>query len=205
MMTMPPEASPESAGALYWPTGVTPEQIFEVIGRLRKEARDEIDRLIGFIDKTDDYVSRELEDDDSANFEDGGDSEPSLGSLDRMTDQTKLYAGGPTDHFSIDRELDKSDDEPSLGSLAMWEYNTQELWAAGTSNNCEDEHDGAEPNEDGEPSLGSLDGQLTQEQWAAGGGYSIDAEADPAESGIADNDGLQEQMGRQDSQTGVFG
>jgi hypothetical protein len=35
---------------------------------LRKEARDEIDRLIRFLDHTDDYVSRELED--------GGDDGP---------------------------------------------------------------------------------------------------------------------------------
>ncbi len=44
------------------PTDITPEELFQAIGRLRKEARDEIDRLIRFIDKTDDYVSRELED-----------------------------------------------------------------------------------------------------------------------------------------------
>jgi bacterioferritin (cytochrome b1) len=50
------------AGALYIPTDVTPEELFQAIGRLRKEARDEIDRLIRFLDKTDDYVSRELED-----------------------------------------------------------------------------------------------------------------------------------------------
>ena len=45
---------------LYFRTDVTPEEIFQAIGRLRKEARDEIDRLIRFLDKTDDYV--ELED-----------------------------------------------------------------------------------------------------------------------------------------------
>jgi hypothetical protein len=56
----PPESARE--GPLYIPTDVTPEEIFQAIGRLRKEARDEIDRLIGFLDKTDDYVSRELED-----------------------------------------------------------------------------------------------------------------------------------------------
>ena len=56
---------------LYFRTDVTPEEIFQAIGRLRKEARNEIDRLIGFLDKTDDYVSRELED--------SNDDEPSLG------------------------------------------------------------------------------------------------------------------------------
>lgn len=49
--------------ALYPPTDATPEQIFQAIGRLRKEARDAIDELIRLLDKTDDYVSRELEDD----------------------------------------------------------------------------------------------------------------------------------------------
>jgi hypothetical protein len=39
--------------------------------RGHKEARDEIDRLIRFLVKTDDYVSRELED--------SNDDEPSLG------------------------------------------------------------------------------------------------------------------------------
>jgi hypothetical protein len=48
--------------SLYFPTDVQPEQIFVAIGQLRKEARDEVDRLIRFLDKTDDYVSRELED-----------------------------------------------------------------------------------------------------------------------------------------------
>jgi hypothetical protein len=50
--------------AIYYKTPVTPEEAFQAIGRLRKEARDEIDRLIRFLDKTDDYVSRELEQDD---------------------------------------------------------------------------------------------------------------------------------------------
>ena len=75
---------------LYLPTDVTPEQVFQAIGRLRKEARDEIDRLIGFLDKTDDYMSRELEDsiDDNPHDDDelerganiGGGRTKSLGS-----------------------------------------------------------------------------------------------------------------------------
>ena len=51
----------EALGAsLYLPTPVTPEEALQAIGRLRREARDEIDRLIRFLDKTDDYVSRAL-------------------------------------------------------------------------------------------------------------------------------------------------
>jgi hypothetical protein len=40
-------------------------------GSSARKPRDEIDRLIGFLDKTDDYVSRELEE--------SQDDEPSLG------------------------------------------------------------------------------------------------------------------------------
>ena len=42
----------ESPGALYIPTDVTPEQFFQAIGRLRREARDEIERLLAFLDET---------------------------------------------------------------------------------------------------------------------------------------------------------
>lgn len=78
----------ESAGALYFRTDISPEQIFQAIGRLRKEARAEIDRLIRFLDETDNHMElepedegddSELEDDDPA--EDDGLSEPSLGSI----------------------------------------------------------------------------------------------------------------------------
>jgi hypothetical protein len=31
----------DAAGALYIPTDVSPEEVFQAIGRLRKEARDE--------------------------------------------------------------------------------------------------------------------------------------------------------------------
>ena len=58
-----PLESPEKLqDSLYLPTDISPEEVFQAIGRLRKEARDEIDRLIGFLDKTDDYVCREVED-----------------------------------------------------------------------------------------------------------------------------------------------
>ncbi|SHJ26021.1 hypothetical protein SAMN05444159_0117 [Bradyrhizobium lablabi] len=64
----------------------------------------------------------------------------------------------------------------------------------------EDEADDAEledgdPAEDDglrEPSLGSLDHHLNQEQWAAGS--RRDLEQDGSESGIADQDGLDEQV-----------
>lgn len=45
-------------------------------------------------------------------------------------------------------------------------------------------------------SLGSLDHHHSQEQWAGGG--STDLEEDPTESGIADWEGLLEQIGMRD-------
>lgn len=84
-------AAAEPAGALFFRIDISPEQIFQAIRRLREEARDEIGRLIQFIDKTDSYVSRELEDD--------YDAEPSLGFQEAFPGRG---AGGSGD----DRELD---------------------------------------------------------------------------------------------------
>jgi hypothetical protein len=102
----------ESAGALYYKTPLTPEEAFQAIGRLRKEARDEIDRLIRFLDKTDDYVSRELED-----------------SID----------DNPHDEETDDNGEDNEDDglaEPSLGSMGEHHLN-QEVWAKGDHRDLE--------------------------------------------------------------------
>jgi hypothetical protein len=101
-----PATTPEPA--IYYKTPVTPEEAFQAIGRLRKEARDEIDRLIQFLDKTDDYVARELEDsiDDNPHDEETDDNgednenadpaEPSLGSVgDVHFDQERWATGSP--------------------------------------------------------------------------------------------------------------
>src|SRR5665811_155108 len=101
----PTPTQPRKPG-VYVPTDVTPEELFQAIGRLRKDARDEIDRLIQFLDKTDDYVSRELEDavDDNA------------------CDDNEL--DGPEN--GEDEESDPA--EPSLGSVGDMHFN-QEQWA----------------------------------------------------------------------------
>ena len=108
-------ATPEPA--IYYKTPVTPEEAFQAIGRLRKEARDEIDRLIQFLDKTDDYVARELEDsiDDNPHDEE-------------------------TDDNGEDNE-DADPAEPSLGSVGEANLN-QERWAAGSR--CDLEQDDGE-------------------------------------------------------------
>ncbi len=123
-----PKETPEPA--IYYKTPVTPEEAFQAIGRLRKEARDEIDRLIRFLDKTDDYVSREIED-----------------SID----------DNPHDEETDDNGEDNEDADPA------------------------------------EPSLGSVgDVHFDQGRWAAGS--RCDLEQDDGESGIADQDGLDEQV-----------
>jgi hypothetical protein len=113
----PTAEAPESpANALYLPTDTTPEELFQAIGKLRKEARDEIDRLIGFLDKTDNYVSRELEDsiddgphdDDELDGPENGEDEqsepdePSLGAFEGHDDQSVSWKCSNRS----DRELD---------------------------------------------------------------------------------------------------
>jgi hypothetical protein len=118
-------------------------------------SRDEIDRLIRFLDKTDDYVSRELE--------------------------------------------ESNDDEPSLG----WTTSGLQCGHCGGVDDLEAETEHDEDSDPAEPSLGSVgDMHFNQERWASGG--RRDLEQDGAESGIGDQDGLDEQLGRQDWQPIFF-
>src|SRR4051812_11134423 len=100
MQNIPIGTPADSAGPLYLKTDIPPEQIFQAIGRLRKDARDEIDRLIRFLDETDDHEP----DDDEPECEDeggqcddegapSGDSEPNLGSLDHHDNQERWASG----------------------------------------------------------------------------------------------------------------
>jgi hypothetical protein len=121
----PAPATGPAANSIYLPTDISPEQLFLAIGKLRKDARDEIDRLLRFLDETDDHMEREPDDDEpSLGFlecfpgqgkgsgygdlgddreaenehdEDGADGEASLGSLDQPDDQTKWGHRSPTD------------------------------------------------------------------------------------------------------------
>ena len=54
-------------------------------------------------------------------------------------------------------EEDCGDEEPSIGALELMHGGNQETWTAGANDDREDEHDGAESCEEGEPSLGSFD------------------------------------------------
>lgn len=128
-----------------------PAEIFRAIGRLRKEARDEIDRLIRFLDESDNHMElepddesddSEQEDDDPA--EDDGTSEWSLGFLER---------------------------HPSIYGYGRDGSGTQERLCQGYGGDREDEHNGAEPTEDEEPSLGSSHCHHNQRHWSIGSHY----------------------------------
>lgn len=99
------------AGGLFRRTGISPETFFQALGRARKAARDEIARLIDWLDTTIDI------DEDAAVDDEGCDGDPdaegSLGSLDRMSDQ--IAAWSYRSWGDVDCELDKADLEPSLG------------------------------------------------------------------------------------------
>jgi hypothetical protein len=117
-MNAQPPAEPQGA-PLYLPTDITPEKLFQAIGRLRKEARDEIDRLIRFLDDTDNHM--ELEDsiddnphdeetdDNGEDSEDDGLSEPSLGSVGDVHFDQGRWA------VSDRRDLELDDTESGIG------------------------------------------------------------------------------------------
>lgn len=101
------ERPADSAGTLYGKPPITPIEAFQTIGRLRKDARDEIDRLIRFLDESDDHMEREPEDE-----ADDSEAEPSLGSFDRMMDQSESWCQIYSELcFSVDAEQDDADDE----------------------------------------------------------------------------------------------
>lgn len=127
--------------------------------RLRREARDEIDRLLHFLDASD--IDPDLE--DGFDDEPTGDDEQTLGWTDL---ESRWGCHAPN---LDDCEADESEDEPSLGSLTSSSAGgDQSRWGQGGGNDLEDEHDGAEPDNDAEldkadeePNLGwTQDGSL---------------------------------------------
>ncbi|MDO8400772.1 MAG: hypothetical protein Q7T45_23435 [Bradyrhizobium sp.] len=120
------------ATPLYFRTPVTPEEAFQAIGRLRKEARAEIERLLNFLDDTDNHMELEpdgTDDEDSDPGEDGADDEPSLGSHELRSGAVSYLPSA------------------SLGEIDV-----------------EGEHDGREPDVEGEPLLGSTE-SMDQRAW----------------------------------------
>jgi hypothetical protein len=97
------------------------------------------------------------------------DDEPSLGAPERHVPRKGQEAwadGGSLDRWSVDREVDDDENEPSLGSVAMTEYWSQEGWSLGADDDSEDEHDGREPGGDSEDELGATTAMNQDHAWA---------------------------------------
>ncbi len=145
-----PLESPEKPqDSLYLPTPVTPEEAFQAIGRLRKAARAEIERLIDWLDSTENHMEREPDDEG-----DEAELEPSLGSFDRMVDQSKAWRqGNLLEPPEVDAELDDCDDEeadePEIGA-------DDEPSLCGINAECKGN------DEDREQDLGSFDRMMDQ-------------------------------------------
>jgi hypothetical protein len=141
----------------YVPTDVTPEELFRAIGRLRREARDEIDKLIRFLDDSDNHMELdEAVDDvpcDDSELEAGdGDDEPSLGShvlpSGAVSYSMPVGRGGEFDCEGDDTPSGRSaEDEPSLGSVEALVRGGQENWAQGLA--ADQEGDAHEDDEEG--------------------------------------------------------
>ena len=131
---MPPGNSEKPADALYCPTPVTPEEAFQAISRLRKAARAEIERLIDWLDSTDNHMEREPDGDElDASYPESG---------------SRLCTPGEDDE-------DTADAEPSLGSSGHADGEAISYLSMAISDgfemiyDCEgDEHDGREPDDE---------------------------------------------------------
>jgi hypothetical protein len=174
----------------YLPTDISPEEVFQAIGRLRKEARDEIDKLIRFLDDSDNHMElEEAVDDvpcDDSELEAGdGDDEPSLCGVSADIGRGPSCISGEDLEGDDTPNGESAEDEPSLGSSCTGEDATQELWVTGGRSDLEgDEHDGREPEDeqydgkaDDEPSLGWTDEEAARGRTYAGAmGRSCDME-----------------------------
>jgi hypothetical protein len=152
--TKPPE-SPQGT-PLYLPTDVTPEELFQAIGRLRKEARDEIERLLTFLDDTDNHMELEPslgwpESSGKGDYDDYDD----YGTYGDSRDEGCTNLGVTDDREAEpEHEEDGADDEPSLGSHNLPGGAVCYLQSVSLGEiDVEGEHDGREPGGDDEPSL----------------------------------------------------
>lgn len=129
------------------------EKALKRLAKLRKKAAAEITRLIAFLDASDPYVMNELEEQVDDGPIDEDELEPSFCGV--TAEQRGPDLGGLGDELEADYGHGQdANDEPSLGSVAVGENVTQAAWSQGGSLDVEDEHDGAEPDVDAEPSLG---------------------------------------------------
>lgn len=206
-----PDAAPAADGGLYIRVDITPEELFQALGRLRSEAEAEIERLLTFLDELDADADFEGSADDEPT---GDEREPDLGSVagKKGFDQSTWSAG--------DDMVDGG--EPSLGAFeshptrADYSWNdkpyrtsegSQDGWSTGNGDDREhcsdreedDSHDGREPDDgDEEPSLGWTPQEAARGRMYAGSMGSPDLEEScedegVLDSGIADRDGYMEQ------------
>lgn len=178
---------------LYLPTDLTPEELFQALGRLRSEAEEAVERLIALIDALDGDIDAEPT----------GDEEPDLGSVSsqRGSDQRHWAQG-------VDGEpLHASNEYHPAPALDWWSdrqlripEGSQEGWATGNDDDregapCDDDreqdHDGREPDVEDEPSLGWTSVEAGLGRYGGAFGQN-DLEID-TDTGIGDRDGLMEQ------------
>jgi cobalamin biosynthesis protein CobT len=130
----PAPTQPPKPG-VYVPTDITPEELFQAIGRLRREARDEIDRLIRFLDDSDRHMELDEAVDDvpcddhelepslcgvtagAANMPMGGYDEDLEGDAHEDDEEGHDRENDPADGpLEVNEDGDGNpDDEPSLG------------------------------------------------------------------------------------------
>jgi hypothetical protein len=136
----PIESPAESAGALFRRTDISPEVFFQALGRARRLVRDEIERLIDWLDSTIDCDQDAAVDDGPC--DEDSDAEPSLGSFDRLSNQ--LHAWKDRGWGDVDAELDRCDDEPALAAPEQLPEHSQERWANGVRDDREGDCDDPE-------------------------------------------------------------
>lgn len=94
------ERPADSAGAILSGLAIQQrerEMTLQRLRRLRKEASAEIERLIAFLDASDEYVMTERECDDCDREDCFEDDEPYLGSIDGRLSQERWSSGGTDD------------------------------------------------------------------------------------------------------------
>lgn len=102
---------------------------------------------------------------------------------------------------ALDGDIDREEDdppEPWLGSTTDHQWQDQRHWVGGLeTDDREIEDDREQDDSDREPDLGTtcVSAHHDQRLWAVGD--SSDMEDDPSQTGIADEDGLLEQVGRE--------
>jgi hypothetical protein len=107
---------PAQAAGIYRRIDISPENFFQALGRVRRDVRDEIERLIEWLDSTIDTDQDAAVDDEGC--DEDSDREPSFGSFDRMSDQINAWQTRPVT-ADLDAELDRAGSEPSLGAVAF--------------------------------------------------------------------------------------